>query len=123
LLALWSGLLFYAWALPQLKSLPSLPTQKKVSKKDLAIAALALWVLLGVLFVALIFRWGPTIPGDQDSVIIDIQTQRNAITDSIQKTALTYDSLIKDIRSSGDTSSKTLQSLLSKHRQLDAGRN
>jgi uncharacterized membrane-anchored protein YhcB (DUF1043 family) len=101
-----------------------------VSKKDLIIASLALWVLLGVLFVALIFRWGPTIPGDQDSVITTykdslkgLETQRNAVKDSINKTALFYDSLIQNIRSSGDTTSKTLQSLLSKHRQLNAGRN
>jgi uncharacterized membrane-anchored protein YhcB (DUF1043 family) len=94
-----------------------------MSKKDLALAALALWVLLGVLFVAAIFRWGPTMPGDQDSVLQNIETERQTIQDSINKTALIYDSLIKDIRNTGDTTSQTLQSLLSKHRQLDAGRN
>jgi len=101
-----------------------------VSKKDLALAALALWVLLGVLFVAAIFRWGPSMPSDSDSLMTTykdsvkgLETQRNALTDSINKTALTYDSLIKDIRATGDTTSKTLKGLLSKHRQLDAGRN
>lgn len=101
-----------------------------MSKKDLALTALALWVLLGVLFVAAIFRWGPSMPSDSDRVITKYQdsvkvleTQRKAVADSINKTALTYDSLINSIRSTGDTTGKTLKGLLSKHRQLDAGRN
>jgi DNA integrity scanning protein DisA with diadenylate cyclase activity len=101
-----------------------------MSKKDLALAALALWVLLGVLFVAAIFRWGPSMPSDSDSLITHykdsvkgLETQRKGLIDSINKTALSYDSLIKNIRNNGDTTSRTLQGLLSKHRQLDPGRN
>jgi len=101
-----------------------------VTKKDLAIASLALWVLLGVLFVAAVFRWGPSMPSNSASVLTTykdsvkaLETQRTALTDSINKTALSYDSLIQNIRSTGDTTRKTLSGLLSKHRQLDAGRN
>jgi len=101
-----------------------------VSKKDLLLTGLALWVLLGVLFVAAIFRWGPSFPKDKPSkidtvieqyhdTINKLEIKRQILRDTITKTQVKYDTIIKRLNADGDTSCSTLQRLLAMHRQLD----
>jgi hypothetical protein len=97
--------------------------------KDVALFGLAIWVLLGLIFVAAIFRFGPNIPNEPAKVdtvieryhdtITKLEIKRQVLRDTITKTSVKYDTIFKRISSSGDTSCSTLQRLLAMHRQLD----
>ena len=97
--------------------------------KDIALFGLAIWVLLGLIFIAAIFRFGPKIPNDPAKIdtvieqyydtITKLEIKRQILRDTITKTQVKYDTIFKRISASGDTSISTLQRLLAMHRELD----
>jgi len=97
--------------------------------KDVALFGLAIWVLLGLIFIGAIFRFGPKIPSDPTKIdtvieqyydtITKLEIKRQVLRDTITKTQVKYDTIFKRISTSGDTSCSTLQRLLAMHRELD----